>query len=162
MDARPKWDVQLLGLAVDPEGWADVLKQPFDPWVARNDNAFVLRWSGFDGLVTASDVQERGAFVVDQLSGAMWIDRATRPVRFKGIVAFKPDGTRHTTVKFATAHLEARSRATATGTVIRSDGTTVPPPALTEAEGGEVVLIDLLRGHSTSALVERSCEPRGR
>jgi D-beta-D-heptose 7-phosphate kinase/D-beta-D-heptose 1-phosphate adenosyltransferase len=38
---------------------------------------------------------------------------------------------------------------------------TVVGHEVVEAEGGEVVLIDLLPGHSTSALVERSRDPRG-
>jgi D-beta-D-heptose 7-phosphate kinase/D-beta-D-heptose 1-phosphate adenosyltransferase len=37
---------------------------------------------------------------------------------------------------------------------------TVVGHEVVEAEGGEIVLIDLLPGHSTSALVERSREPR--
>jgi hypothetical protein len=130
MDATPKWGVQLLGHPFDLEDWADVLKPPFDPWVERSEGAFVLRWSGFEGLETASEVQEHAAFVIDQLNGAMWIDRATQPLRLEGILAFKSDRTR-TTVKLATGHIEARSRTRAVATAIMSDGTTAPSPAPT-------------------------------
>jgi hypothetical protein len=123
----PNWGVQLVGHDFDLADWAEVLQQPFDPWVMRSDDAFVLRWSGFDGLDTASEVQEHAAFVVDQLNAAMWIDRATRPVRFEGIIELKPDGTRHRTIMLATGKIEGRSRS-AVAVAIGPDGSIIPPP----------------------------------
>jgi hypothetical protein len=81
MNTTKKWGVYLLGHPFDLQDWADVLKQ-FDPWVVQDGKEFVLRWSGFDGFETASDVQKRAGFLVELLNGAMWIDRGTRPVRF--------------------------------------------------------------------------------
>jgi hypothetical protein len=127
MEAIKQWGVRLLGHPHDLQDWADVLKQPFDPWVTQDSNRFVLRWSGFDGLGIASDVQGRASIFVEQLNGAMWIDRDTRPVRFEGIVAFNPDGT-HQTFIMAEAHAEARARVTADAIVIKADGTVAPPP----------------------------------
>ncbi|SHG10139.1 hypothetical protein SAMN05443248_0286 [Bradyrhizobium erythrophlei] len=124
----PNWGVQLIGHDFDLADWAEVLQQPFDPWVMRSNDAFVLRWTGFDDLETASEVQEHAAFVVDQLNGAMWINRGTRAVRFEGIINFKPDGTRNTTMMVATGKIEARARVSAEAVVTRADGTIIPPP----------------------------------
>jgi hypothetical protein len=127
MNTTKKWGVYLLGHPFDLQDWADVLKQ-FDPWVVQDGKEFVLRWSGFDGFETASDVQKRAGFLVELLNGAMWIDRGTRPVRFDSIVAFYPDGTRQTMHMLEAASLEVRSRVTAAPMLITPAGTPVPPP----------------------------------
>lgn len=129
MGATPKWGVQLLGHPFDLENWADALTPNFDPWVERSGDEFVLRWSGFDGLETDFEVQGDAQSLVDRLNGAMRIHRATQPIRFVSVIAFKPDGARDKTVILGSGKSEARSRASAVGVAIQSDGTIAPPPA---------------------------------
>jgi hypothetical protein len=52
-----KWGVHLTGHDFDLLDWEETLKAPFDPWVERVQEMFVLRWSEFDGLDVA-DVRE--------------------------------------------------------------------------------------------------------
>jgi hypothetical protein len=127
----PNWGVQLVGHDFDLADWAEVLQQPFDPWVMRSNDEFVLRWSGFDGLETASEVQEHAAFFVDQLNAAMWINWATRPVRFEGIIELRPDGTRNRTIMVPTGkmEIEGRSRVSFAAAEKGPDGTIIPPPS---------------------------------
>jgi hypothetical protein len=123
-----KWGVQLLGHQFDLAEWADQLKQPFDPWVDQSGGEVVLRWSGFDNLETAREVYEKAAFIMDQLSGAMAAVHQTRPLRYEGVIEYRPDGSRHQTIIVGTGRVEARGRAAAVGVAIGPDGKELPPP----------------------------------
>src|SRR4051794_35408065 len=114
--SAPKWGVQLLGHPLDLADWEHELKQPLDPWVGRSKNDFVLRWSGFDGCETPSEVRDRAVFLVDQLNGVMALARQTNPIRFDAVVAFHSDGTRsNTTMSLGTGIYEARGSSVGRG-----------------------------------------------
>src|SRR4051812_49179956 len=119
---RTGWGVHILGHQFDLADWEAALRPPFDPWVDRNGDQFVLRWSGFDHFETAREVYDNAAFIVDQLNAAMGITHKTRPVRYEGVVAFHSDGSRHDTIIAGTGRIEARSRAAAVGVAIGPDG----------------------------------------
>jgi hypothetical protein len=126
--STPRWAIELTGHTFDIADWGDVLKQPFDPWGERNGETFVLRWSGFHDTDTAADVHEKAPAVVEQLNGAMWIERETRPLSIAGVIQYNTDGTRNTIMRAGTGHFEGRSRVTAHGIILRADGTIAPPP----------------------------------
>jgi hypothetical protein len=108
-----------------PLTWEDALKQPFEPWIDRKADEFVLRWSGFDRFGTAREVHENAAFILDQLNAAMEIARGTRPVRYEGVVAFMLMAPRD---HCSSAHFAARSRVGMVGVAIRPDGKEIASP----------------------------------
>jgi len=94
MSIGKRWGVQLSGHQFDLADWAEALKEPFDPWVDQSEDQFVLRWSGFDDLETADEVNRNAPYIVDLLNGAMGAARGTRPITSDAVVKFRPDGTR--------------------------------------------------------------------
>ncbi|TFW55798.1 hypothetical protein CT676_38490 [Bradyrhizobium sp. MOS001] len=124
-----QWGIQLTGHHFDLLDWEETLKAPFDPWVERMQEIFVLRWSGFDDL-DAAQVHARGEPLVEQLNGAMAASKGSRPLRRQDVIHFAPDGTRrhHMLEAFG---LELRSKGgAAIMRVIGPDGAAVPdaPP----------------------------------
>jgi hypothetical protein len=71
-----QWGVQLTGHDFDLLDWEETLKAPFDPWVERVPEMFVLRWSEFDGLDVA-EVRMRCRFGVrcQTLQSGTWLFR---------------------------------------------------------------------------------------
>lgn len=121
--------MQLTGHNFDLLDWEETLKAPFDPWVERVQEMFVLRWSGFDGL-DAAEVRTRGEALIERLNGAMTASKLGRLFLGQDVFQFTPDGTRRHHV-LAVATLELRSRVGAVGMrIIGPDGTVVPdaPP----------------------------------
>ena len=120
----PQWGVHLTGHNFDLLDWEETLTAPFDPWVERVQEMFVLRWSGFDGL-DAAEVHTRGEALLEQLNGAMTASKGSRPIRGQDVIQFAPDGTRHHHV-LAAANLELRSRVSAAAIgIIGPDGAVV-------------------------------------
>jgi hypothetical protein len=147
---------------LDLADWEDALKQPFEPWIDRKGDEFVLRWSGFDRFGTAREVHENAAFIVDQLNAAMEITRGTRPVRYQGgVVAFHADGTRHDTIIVAAAHFEGRSRVAFVGVAMGPDRKEIAtPPQPTDVQQWialgttHELLVDALRHFSQPGWVD--------
>lgn len=124
-----QWGVHLTGHDFDLLDWEETLKAPFDPWVERLQEMFVLRWSGFDGLDTA-EVRTRGEALIEQLNGAMAASKGSRPIRGQDVIEFTTDGTRHHHILVAD-HLELRTRfGAAVLKVVGPDGAVIPdaPP----------------------------------
>lgn len=126
--AAGRWGVQILGHGFDLADWEEVLLPPFDPWVDRTGDEYVLRSSRFEALETAGEVYDEAAVLIGRLNGAMWIARRTRPVRGEGIIEFRPDGTRHLKLIALKGHFEGRSRMRAVAELIGPDGNPIPPP----------------------------------
>jgi hypothetical protein len=126
------WGVELHGHPHDLADWEQALKLPFDPWVHRQEDEFVLRWSGFSGLQTVNEVRQSAAMLMDELNGAMAVVHSTRPVRSKGITEFRSDGGRN---KFAEIEeFRVRGRAVAEGVALGPDGQVRPPPPPQQSE----------------------------
>lgn len=124
-----QWGVHLTGQDFDLLDWEEMLKAPFDPWVERVQEMFVLRWSEFDGL-DLPEVRTRGEVLIEQLNGAMTASKGSRPIRGQDVIEFTPDGTRHHHVLVA-EHLEVRARfGAAVMKIVGPDGAVVPdaPP----------------------------------
>lgn len=124
-----QWGVHLNGHDFDLLDWEETLKAPFDPWVVRVQEMFVLRWSEFDGLDVA-EVSTRGEALIEQLNGALTASKGSRPIRGKDVIEFTPDGTRYHHILMAD-HLELRTRfGAAVIKIVGPDGTVVPdaPP----------------------------------
>jgi hypothetical protein len=119
-----RWGVHLTGHRFDLLDWEEALRLPFDPWVERVQDMYVLRWSGLDGL-ELSEVNTRAEALIDQLNGAMAAARGSRPARGQDVVQFAPDGTRHHFVMLAET-LEFRDRIYAATVTIGSDGAVAP------------------------------------
>jgi hypothetical protein len=119
--ATTHWGVHLTGHQFDLADWEEALMAPFEPWVERSQDLYVLRWTGFDGL-QISEVHARAQALVEQLNGAMAAARGSRPIRVNGVVQFDPAGTRHVHVMAAMAAIEGRSSVSAIGRVIGPDG----------------------------------------
>jgi hypothetical protein len=130
--SQPGWGVELDGHPHDLADWEQALKLPFDPWVHRQEDEFVLRWSGFSGLQTINEVRQSAATLMDELNGAMAVVHSTRPVRSKGITEFRSDGSRN---KFAEIEeFRVRGRAVAEGVALGPDGQVRPPPPPQQSE----------------------------
>jgi hypothetical protein len=68
--ATTHWGVHLTGHQFDLADWEETLRAPFEPWVERSQEMYVLRWTGFDGLQTF-EVHARAQALVEQLNGAI-------------------------------------------------------------------------------------------
>jgi len=126
--AIPKvgWGAIVLGEPTELEDWANVLKEPFDPWVETHGNETVLRSASLDELESASEVRDRSLAQIERLNGAMALSQQSKPLRFGGVVQFAPDGRLHRTL-FAEIFEDLDIHAAATVTVIGPDGKPVPP-----------------------------------
>jgi len=126
-----RWAVELTGHAFDVQDWAEALPPPGDPCGERQGETFILRWSGLESASTAGEVHERAPAILDQLNGAMFIARKSRPLRLTGgIIEFRPDGTRGRHVVMMAGAAEIRVRgSSANFTVRRQDGTIIAPVA---------------------------------
>jgi hypothetical protein len=132
-----QWGVQLAGHPQDLAEWAGALNKLYEPYVNQKDNEFVLRWSGFDDLETAGEVYEKAASIVDQLNGAMAV-HGIRAVQCGGVVEFRADGSRATTLFLAAANLEVRGAVVGVGVLIGPDEKerpSPPRPGLLQVEG---------------------------
>jgi hypothetical protein len=120
-EAATMWGVSLMGHGFDLKDWEEKLRAPFDPWVERLQEEYILRSSEFDGLESLEEVQARADALLDQLNGAMAI-AGTRRISLGGIIRFNRDGTHHFHMIGASGTVESRSRVSAAGLVIGPDG----------------------------------------
>ncbi len=107
--AATVWGVDLRGHVFDLKDWEENLRAPFDPWVERLQEEYVLHSSEFDGLESFEEVQARAHALVDQLNGAMAV-AGTRRISPGGIIRFNPDGTHHRHLLAETGVFEVRGR----------------------------------------------------
>jgi hypothetical protein len=122
------WGAVVLGEPPDLEDWANVLKEPFDPWVEMHGTETVLRSASLDELASASEVRDRSIAQIERLNGAMALSQGSKPLRFGGVVQFTADGRLHRTIFAEMAVFETGDRLHATATVIGPDGKPVPQP----------------------------------
>ena len=128
---KPGWGVVVQGEATDLQGWADNLKELFDPWVEIHWGETVLRSALLDGLASANAVSDRALAYIDRINGAMALWQQAGPLRFgKRVIQFTADGKQHRTMFPQTASVEIRgSNAMRADTIhLGPDGKPVPPP----------------------------------
>ncbi len=83
----------------DIDDWKHFLQSPFDPWLEEStqgsEHLLLLRTSSFDGLVTATEVHERGLPIIGRLNGAFRLSQGfgSGTLRLSGVVQIKGDGT---------------------------------------------------------------------
>jgi hypothetical protein len=126
MSEEVKWGVGLRGHGFDLKDWEESLRAPFDPWVERLNEEYVLRSSAFDGLASSDVVQARAQALVDQLNGAMAASNGTRQISLGSFIRFDPDGTHHFYIPVEPGRFEVRGRLSADAMVLRRDGTVAP------------------------------------
>lgn len=147
-----QWGVHLTGHDFDLPDWEEKLKAPYDPWVERVQEMFVLRSSEFDGLDVA-EVRMRGEVLIEQLNGAMTASKGSRPIRGQDVIEFTPDGTRHHHVLMA-EHLEDRDRfGAAVIKIVGPDGAVVPDAPLQPSDIQRWTSIAGTNDHLADALV---------
>ena len=108
MTSRTGWGVAIIGHPTDLAIYAGALKMPFDPWVKRHGEEFVLRSSAFDGSQSGLEARERAAALVEELNGALAISHDARAVTVAGVVQFGADGSMHRTAILEPASFEIR------------------------------------------------------
>jgi hypothetical protein len=129
------WGAVVLGKPPDLEDWANVLKEPFDPWVEMHGTKTVLRSASLDELGSASEVRDRPIAQIERLNGAMALSQGSRPLRFGGVIQFTPDGRLHETIFAEMAALELRgNKLNATVTVTGPGKPAPPPPQASEVQ----------------------------
>ena len=129
MDTDRTWGIFLKGHQFDLADWLEMLKPPFEPWVERDGNDYVLFSREFAELTEPEEVRDRAISLIERLNGSLRAVRDTREVELANVVQFSPDGKRvHHVLVVAAA--EARSRVSGVAvTIAKADGTEVPPPA---------------------------------
>jgi hypothetical protein len=114
-----------------------MLKHQSDVWVETHDSETVLRAILLDELGSAGEVRDRAIAFIDRLNGAMAVSHDSRPVRFKAVIRFTPDGRLHRTFLVEPVKFEGRGFVHPPAvTVIGPDGQPValPPPQPSEVQ----------------------------
>jgi hypothetical protein len=123
------WGVLLIGHAFDLEDCRDMLKQPFEPWVAECHEGLALRSESFDTAASSSEVHERSKLLMSWLNGALTLCTGGGPIKCGGVVQFKADGTEHrTSFLEAVGLVTGRAKARGFASVLGLDGKPLPPP----------------------------------
>ena len=109
---KPGWGAIVIGQERDLAIWKHELKEPFDPWVEKNNDETILRSQSFDNLSSADEVRNSAVALIEWLNGATALAQQAKPVRFNGVIQISADGKVHRTL-FAEAVAEAFAEAVA-------------------------------------------------
>jgi hypothetical protein len=91
------WGIKLSGHRFDLEDWRDTLNEPFNPWVLRKGDDFILCASEFQSYNSAEEVLNNAILLIEVLNGAIRVairTHQTHPVRSRGVYQLFPDGWR--------------------------------------------------------------------
>ena len=127
-----RWGACLSGHNLDLLDWAEVLKQPFDPWVdvieRAGETLFVLRSEQFNRATSADELLALAGSLVARLNGALALERSCKRVATSTVVEYSEIGAPRLHVFGQVGVAEERSRAFALAVAVGPDGAPPPPP----------------------------------
>jgi hypothetical protein len=136
------WGIVIEGHKNDLADWSEVMLPPFEPWIVKVRGHHVLRSRMLDALGSPDVVYHCARGMVDRLNGAMAAARGSRALQFNGtIIEFRPDGST-AAIAFASLVAEGRSRATAVGIAVGSNGEEIANTAIESEPQRWVALAD--------------------
>ena len=127
-----RWGACLSGHNLDLLDWAEVLKQPFDPWVdvieRAGETLFVLRSEQFNRATSADELLALAGSLVARLNGALALERSCKRVATSTVVEYSEMGAPRLRVFAQVGVAEERSRAYALAVAIGPHDAPLPPP----------------------------------
>jgi len=124
------WGAVLEGHSFDLLDWAEVFREPFDPWINVIDEKYILFSKTLPGGIPQEDAAGRASRLVVLANGLFAMRRGAEPIRDGGLAGLKDDGSIAVHYRMMASSIMGRSRCSGVAVVLGRDGN----PILQEPE----------------------------